>query len=80
MQCPFCDGEMQPGIIKFDGRAPLRWIPEEPQKSAFDSFMDTLGGKGTLTAGKRSMWGAGNMQADYCVACKKLIIDTKIIR
>lgn len=80
MKCPFCAGEMQSGIIKFDGRAPLRWISEDTPKSGLDRFWDALGGVGTLTAGQCSIWGAGELQADYCVTCKKMIFETNITK
>lgn len=80
MKCPYCGSEMQSGIIKFDGRAPLRWVPEDTPKSGLDRFWDVLGGVGILTAGQQSPWGAGKLRTDYCVTCRKMIFETDITK
>lgn len=78
MNCPWCGGKMRPGILHFDGRGPIRWIPEDERKSASDRLWDSLGGVGSLTAQKRNGWGTGKLAAPFCPSCKKMVIDTDI--
>lgn len=77
MKCPFCGGDMQPGIIKYNSNMPLRWIPENTPKSGLDRFWDVLGGIGILTAGQRSK---GKLKSDFCPACKRMIFETDITK
>ena len=81
MNCPFCAGQMQSGVLRYDGKAALRWIPGDTPKSAADRFWDALGGVGMLTAGHGTWgFGTGKIQADYCAACKKMIFETDIVK
>ena len=80
MNCPYCSGDMQAGVIKFDGRSLMRWIPETETKSRSQAFWDTLGGVGGLTAAKCDPFAGGKMPSHFCPSCKKLIIDTDVTK
>ena len=74
MNCPYCNGDMQAGVIRFDGRSGMRW---EKEGHPID-FWDSLGGIGCLTEAEYGFWGSGSIKGTYCSSCKKLIIETEI--
>ena len=59
MQCPYCNSEMEKGIINQD-RYPLKWKSEGPnaKKIKFTSFLEKT-----------------YVEAYLCYNCNKLIID-----
>ncbi len=75
MKCPFCDKEMQQGIISGDGRSNVTWESEAKKISAFDRFFGI--GVGVVTAAKRSLT-KFRIEASYCDICRKMIFDTDI--
>ena len=81
MKSPFCGGDMQAGKIHFDGRSRLRWRPEGMPKSGLDRFWDDLGGVGELIGAEYDWTGiGGKIRGDYCPACQKMILETKIAK
>ncbi|WP_102049749.1 PF20097 family protein [Pygmaiobacter massiliensis] len=65
MQCPYCHGKMQKGIIDSRGRV-LRWFSDEQLERGFlEAF------KGKKLCGMTS-----ELKAYYCPDCEKMIIDT----
>ncbi len=75
MKCPYCNQEMENGIISGDGRSGVFW--KKGDKKA--GFMDRLGGAGKIEAAKYTLT-TFTMEANYCPACKKMIIDTDILK
>ena len=80
MKCPYCDEQMKSGIIRYDSRSGLRWSADGENHSNWDKFCDSLGRIGHLTAAEENGLARGSIHGDYCVACKKLIIETDIRR
>jgi len=80
MTCPYCNTEMQPGTIHFDGRSRMRWRADDDNKSRSDRFWDSLGGVGELTEVKYNWGGAGTIKSNYCPACKIMIFETDITK
>ena len=73
MQCPFCNKEMQPGILSGDGRSRITFKPGEKKTGWFDRLI----GIDNLTAAKYTLT-TFTIDADYCPGCKKMIFDTDI--
>ncbi len=73
MKCPFCENEMQKGILSGDGRSAVTWKAGEEQTGFFDRFL----GIGRVTAAKHTLAHFA-IEANYCHACKKMIFDTDI--
>ncbi len=73
MKCPFCENEMQKGIMSGDGRSNVTWKSGEKKTGWFDNFI----GIGRVTAAKHTL-GAFSIESYYCPACKKMIFDTDI--
>lgn len=73
MECPYCNQEMQKGIISGDGRSKVYW--KAGGKKA--NLMDKLSGRGKLEAVNYPL-ADFTIEADYCAACKKIIIETDI--
>ena len=48
-------------------------------QTAWDQFCNALGGIGQLTAAQVN-WAKGKIPGDYCPSCKKMIIETDIVR
>ena len=80
MICPFCGEEMKAGTIHFDGRSRIRWYADDENKSGADRFWDFLGGVGEMTGAEYNWGGAGKFKSDYCPTCKKMIIETDIVK
>ena len=74
MNCPYCNGDMQAGVIRFDGRSGMRW---EKEGHPID-FWDSLGGIEKLTAARIGFFSGGALPGHFCPSCKKLIIDTDV--
>ena len=77
MKCPYCNEQMVHGIIRYDSRSALRWHADG--ETAWDQFCNALGGIGQLTAAQ-VIWAKGKIPGDYCPSCKKMIIETDIVR
>ena len=73
MICPFCNKEMQSGILSGDGRSALTWKAGEKKTGGFDRFL----GIGKLTAAKHTLT-TFTIETDYCPSCKKMIFETDI--
>ena len=73
MLCPYCQKEMQRGIVSGDGRSKVYFNPSDKPKS----LMDKLDGSGKLTAIKYTL-ATFRVEANYCDSCKKMIIDTDL--
>ena len=81
MKCPFCGGDMCAGIIRYDTRVPMRFESKDTPKSALDRFWDDLGGVGELIGAEYDWTGVGGkIRGDYCPACQKMILETKIAK
>lgn len=79
MKCPYCGNEMHSGLLR-TYREPARWIPSAEEKSRLERFWDSLGGVGGLTAEQRNSWSGGKIPASFCPQCKKMIIETDIVK
>lgn len=75
MDCPYCGNEMQHGEIFGDPRSKLCWVPENRFNK---SFMDKLFSADMHRLKNVTYKSGAWIQADYCVACKKMIIETDI--
>lgn len=80
MNCPYCSKVMQAGLIRFDGRSLMRWIPQDASRSRSQTFWDALGGVGELTAAQCNPFSHGKLPGHFCPSCKKLIIDTDVTK
>jgi len=72
MKCPFCEKEMEKGVMSGDGRSKIYWQPKNEKLGV----MDKIVGKGMIDADYSLA--KFKIQADYCVACKKMIFSTNI--
>ena len=75
MKCPYCDKEMQKGIISGDGRSGVYWKAGDKKTN----FTDKLTGIGRIKAVKYSL-AVFTIEAYYCEACKKMIFETDILK
>ncbi len=66
MICPYCNEEMESGVIHRD-RYALKWIPEKNDKGALLSVF----AKGIKLTNNDNSY----VNACYCDKCKKVIID-----
>ena len=73
MKCPYCDQEMQKGIISGSGRKGVYWKPGDKKAN----FMDILSGTGLIKSAKHTLF-SFTIESDYCNACKKIIFETDI--
>ena len=80
MKCPYCGEQMTSGVIRYDGRSGLRWSTDADNRSGWDKFYDSIGRIGQLTAAEENSWARGSVSGNYCPTCKKLIIETDIVR
>ncbi|MBQ5311948.1 MAG: hypothetical protein ILP19_07920 [Oscillospiraceae bacterium] len=74
MKCPYCDSEMQKGMITGDGRSAVKWQADGDKPNVLDRIF----GSGDLTAAKISALSGFKIDADYCAKCHKMIFDTDI--
>lgn len=74
MDCPYCKGTMQKGIISGDGRQAVRWQGDGDKTN----FLDRMFGSGKLTAAKPFAVALFGIDAYYCAKCRKMIFDTDI--
>lgn len=72
MNCPFCQNEMQKGLLYGDGRTKLRW--NQGDKTL--GLIDSITGKGLVNA-KYKLW-TFYLDSFYCENCKKMIFDAEI--
>ena len=72
MKCPYCGGEMQHGKLMGDARNYLRFEQEGKKYT----LGDKLCGVGRIRTGRR--WASFQLDADYCVKCKKLVMDVDV--
>ena len=75
MNCPWCEREMQAGELIGDCRRNIRFHPEGEKLT----FGDMLCGTGLLTAA-HNKWMDFHLPAHYCRYCKKMVIETEVIR
>lgn len=73
MKCPYCNQEMQKGIISGDGRSGVYWKPGDKKAG----FMERLSGAGKIEAAKYTL-ASFTIEAEYCTTCKKVIFETEI--
>ena len=77
MLCPYCNQEMTDGNLSGDGRSPLIFSPGDKRLP----FFELIGGTGKLTAARQTFWEAGSrVKANFCKACKKIIIYTDVVK
>ena len=70
MNCPYCNKEMEKGYIdQTDIRFPLEWYPASREKGFFASKKGNV----RLTYG-------GNVKANRCENCRKIIIDENTLQ
>lgn len=67
MNCPYCNKEMEKGVIHGD-RYAIKWIPDENDKGPLFRWLP----KGIIL----SRWGGTTEDVYHCEYCKKLMIDT----
>ena len=75
MKCPYCDEEMLKGIISGDGRESGDWKTGNRRSNLADKF---FGKVGVIDAVDYTLL-KFTIEANYCVACKKIIIDSEIL-
>ena len=71
MKCPYCNDDMEFGYIKAAGEK-LSWTPENEKRP-----MTRWGiSKNGIELGAYSFFSGSCVNAAYCPACKKVIINT----
>lgn len=75
MECPFCHKPMEPGHLNVMRSSPV-WYPDDRKISGIDRF---FGGIGTLLAPEKT-WSQMIFPGHFCPTCKKMILDTDIIK
>ena len=80
MNCPYCNEQMTSGVIRYDSRSGLRWSVVSDNRSGWDKFCDSIDKIGQLTAADENCWARGSIPGNYCTTCKKMIIETDIVR
>jgi hypothetical protein len=73
MICPFCGTEMEKGILSGDGRSKVRWKAGDKKADIWDA----LSCLGSVSAVKYTLT-AFTVEAFFCFACKKMIIETDV--
>lgn len=73
MKCPYCEQDMQKGIISGDGRCMVYWKAGDKKANLWDK----LGGTGKIEAADYSL-GTFEIEACYCTSCHKMIFETDI--
>lgn len=78
MKCPYCEKEMVAGTLSGDMRAVLTFSPDDKPLR----WYDRLAGTGRLTAATKGSWltYTYKVEAQFCNACKKIIIDTDVTK
>ena len=77
MVCPYCNKEMQKGVISGDGRAPVSFNAGDKKVNMFEQ----LAGVGVIEAVKyvpKYVPLSFQIEAFYCKPCRKMIFDTDI--
>lgn len=72
MKCPYCNEEMQHGVLRGDGRSPVRFEQEGKKLS----WSDKLAGIGVLKL--KMGWLTFCIEADHCERCGKIIMDAEV--
>lgn len=77
MKCPYCNKEMEQGIISGDGRYGVYW--KTGNKKA--NIIDKLIGKARVIEAVDYTYIRNTfiIKANYCDTCKKILIDTEIL-
>ena len=75
MTCPYCGKEMIRGTMSGDARHGLHW-KEGAKKTG---FVDDLRGSHTVTAAKCGFL-LFKLESHFCPDCKKMIIDTDVMK
>ena len=76
MLCPYCNQEMTDGTLSCDGRSSLLFSRGDKRMP----FSEMLGGTGRLTAAQHRFWQGIVVKANFCPKCKKIIIDTDVVK
>ena len=75
MNCPYCGEETRQGKL-FSGRQAFAWRDDQAKRT----FWDCLGWVGGLTAAEVDFWSGNYVPAAFCEKCKKIIIDTGVMK
>ncbi len=75
MQCPYCGRQMQTGVLRCIKNTPV-WYADDVQVSWTNR---NLGGAGRLTGGKTN-FSTLDIPGTFCPACKKLTLDTGVVK
>lgn len=67
MLCPYCNNEMEKGIIGQHDFTPITWVSDNPKENAILPIHKTI----KLTA----LLKGGEITTYHCENCKKFIID-----
>lgn len=69
MKCPYCDKEMEKGLIQSPQE--LSWLKGEKRKFAARSFLH----EGSVVLSSLSMMKGSACVAYNCLSCRKIVID-----
>jgi hypothetical protein len=72
MQCPYCNNEMDKGIISGDGRRKVCWYKDGEKIG----MLDRMAGKGMIDA--KYTLSRFKIEGSYCSSCYKMIFDTRV--
>ncbi len=75
MKCPYCDQEMQNGTLRCVKTTPV-WYADDVQVSWANRI---LGGAGRLTGGKMH-FASRDIPGTFCPSCKKLTLETGVVK
>lgn len=71
MECPYCNGELEPGTIRA-GRDPMYWYPNG--KALIFPTKGRIERRGGFRLGDRDPLAYAEAEAWYCRTCKRLIV------
>ena len=70
MKCPYCSREMKKGVVRGDGRTPVKFMAEGENPGLFYTGQRLTNVRYDLTQFE--------IQANYCGNCGKRILDARL--
>lgn len=73
MKCPYCQAEMKAGHVTTRGGSGMHWLPEQETLPFVVTDKKIRAKQGLTLCASETVWSA-EVEAEVCMACKKLII------
>ncbi len=76
MKCPYCQENMESGVLSGHGGSKVHWISDQKK----GGFLDKLFGEGSVEASYSAGFPTPTFRiyGHYCSNCKKIILDTEV--